>query len=601
MRRTEHYLAPLKRTTIPKCHMALDTEARIVSTGSTYRHRMACAVLHPVEQFTPSRLAVDPVHVHRTPDGLWRMVEDIARREGQLVLWAHNLAYDIRVVDGLRQLSERGWNLEAISLARTATWCSWSREGARLTICDAFSWLPAPLAKIATDLGVHRVKCDYRVATDAELELVCQADCAILGHAVSEILQTLGRENLGSFRPTGSGQSHAALRRRFLVPKSIHVHTNTMALAAERGAMHTGRCEAWVHGEVRGGVEEWDMSLAYCRIAASHLLPGKLVGERACVSIDELGALTESYCVLAEVDVVTDKPLAPTNHDGYVIWPVGCFRTVLWDPELCQLAAHNGIARVGRVWLYEMSNALAAMSGWLIEQLEDRSGNVSPIAKRMYKHWARTLVGRMGLRYRSWEWFGRHPRSELCIATEAASAESERFEHMRIGHEMFQLEALTESYSSVPAIPGWVMSQCRVQLWHLMEYVGLDQVVYVDTDGILCKRLHRGMDLAPVAIGRGAALVCKGVHHSVNIHGPRNVELGAARRLSGVPRNAVHIDELTFEGETFSGLESALHAGASGWVEVAPRRWEVVPVDRRRIHLGGGKTKPHRLGSYEAV
>src|SRR4029077_16166479 len=106
----------------------------------------------------------------------------------------------------------------------------------------------------------------------------CKADAAITQAAVLELLAFIRGHHLGNWQPSGAGMGYAGRRHRFLNHKVL-VHDDAPALAAERDAMHAGRAEAWWHGKAAGGpFTEWDMHMAYTRIAAECDLPVKLLG-----------------------------------------------------------------------------------------------------------------------------------------------------------------------------------------------------------------------------------------------------------------------------------------------------------------------------------
>lgn len=593
--RSTHYIVPLKRTRIPGNHLVLDSEATIVHRGGVFEHRFAVAAGRYVRLFGDEYMDCDDTAVWLDPGGLWADVTAEATRHGELVVWAHNLPYDLRVTDGLRHLVNQGWTLDAISIARTAGWASWRQGKAKLTVCDSFSWFHCPLDRIAHEYGLQRRKPAPGTLDPQQLAEHCHRDVEILSVAVRDTLNWLAAENLGNFRPTGSGQSHAAWRRRFMPERSVQVHDVHPVLLAERDAMHTGRTEAWRHGRIKGRLHEVDLSLAYCRIAANNDLPVALIGERANMKPNELRQTMQHTCVMATGVVETALPLVPYTHDDRVIWPTGTFTTTLWDPEIELLYAQGQRFTPTHVWLYRPGNALQAMSQWTIDQIESPQQPLPPAVRRILKHWARTLVGRMALRYRQWDYFGEHPRSDLCISYEIDPDTPEPIKHMRIGHTMLELAAMSESKSSCPMIPGWVQSRCRHILWEIIDAAGEENVFYMDTDGLLVndtglRRLNDGS-----IHERDWLLVHKATYRKVTIHGERNVETDHDHRLAGIPKNAIRLDEITWEGETWTGLEAALERGHVDYAATTPTTWTIAPTAHRRHQLEGGHTQPHHL------
>lgn len=485
--------------------------------------------------------------------------------------------------------------LENISIARTTSWASWKRGKEKLMLCDAYSWLHTSMARYSTEVGLDIGRRDYTSPSLTLLQAWCRQDTEILAHAVCGILNFIASEDLGNLRPTGSGQSHAAWRKRFMPERSMRVHDNAKALAAEREAMHTGRAEAWRLGRIKGPVHELDLHLAYCRIAANNPLPATLAAERASMDAAQFYGINRDWAVLADVDVQTDEPLVPTTREGRVLWPVGSFKTTLWDPEVRLLLDRGQRVSFNYCWLYKRGIALADMSNWLINQMARPAGELDPAVRRMLKHWARTLVGRMALRYRQWEYFGEHPIADLCASYEPDPQTGETHKHLRIGHTMLELASMQETKSSCPMVPGWVQSRCRVILWELIQQFGEGNVLYMDTDGLLVGDVGREWLSAMPREGCDFVLAEKGTYRSVTIHGVRNVEIGSEHRLSGIPKSAIRLDDVTWEGETWTGLERALGEGHTDYVAVTPAEWKVVPEHHRREPLDDGQTRPYAL------
>lgn len=593
--RRAHWLTPLKRDNMPDAHVVLDTEAVIASKAGRYEHRWACG--HTVE------LHPDDGGVFWTQPGwrwyahgpMWEGLSEAALAAGKLVVWAHNMPYDLRVSQAMQHLLSMGWRCEAISLARISAWSSWRNGKAKLTVCDSYSWLHVPLDRLAREMRTYPRHSNAVGLPLPALAERCEDDAKVLALAVGRILNLIVREQLGPFRPTGAGQSHAAWRRRWLQPKTVLVHDNDEALAIERQAMHTGRCEAWKWGLQSGTLYEFDLNLAYCRIAAANPLPVKLLGEVASGELASGRWEKPGRTIMAEVDVHTREPLVPTQIDGRVLWPVGQFKTTLWEPELRLLIEKGATMKVKRAWAYTTGLALSPMSIWLIDQLTARGTELDPVERRLFKHWARTLVGRCALRYSQWEYFGRSPWDCLELSFEITPDLKDAIAHLQVGHTHFEQAAEREANNSCPAIPGWVQSRCRVILWELINAAGPENVAYMDTDGLLVTGMGAARLRKTLPFHDDWLLTEKGAHRSVTIHGPRQVEIGADRRIAGLPKNAIRVSEITWDGEMWEGLEAALAAGHHDHVGVMPSTWEITPTDHRREHLPGGATRAWEL------
>lgn len=597
-----HYIQPLQKTALPARHVVFDTETQLTRRAGALEHRYACGAAAALASLKPAEL--------ETAEDMWKWIAASCRKGQRTVAWAHNISFDLRVSEALRWLPRQGFHLQGIVLERTASWASWtSKEHGSLICADLYAWLPRTLEDIAKEMGVSREAWDgerYETATLAELQARCIADVQVTRQAVQALLTWLAAEDCGPFRLTGSGQANACWRKRFkagwrCIPEQpgsagpIWIHNDPALRSLEREAMWTGRCEAWRHGEIDGPLYEYDMNLAYCRIAAQHPLPVKLRGEHGSLDWKQMMDLkTAGVAVLAEVQVEgAIEPLVPCRVGERMIWPIGDFETILWDPELqlMEIPWSETNVTVKRCWTYHTGSALKPMAEWIIAGLT--STKTPPPIRLLLKHWARALVGRMALRYRRWEPWGETPDLGLSLAINY-DEDGEPVEKLHVGHERFTLAELEEVGDSAPQITGWVMSQCRAQLWATIQTAAPENVVYMDTDSLLVNATGNG-NLRMLFDGEYPFDLKSEWDHAL-IHGPRNVELDQDRRLSGVPRRAERKGPLEWEGTVMRGIKESIVRDELDHVAQLHRTYHVNTNDPRRERYPNGITRPYRLG-----
>lgn len=594
--RVAHQLARLASDGVPSRHVVLDTEAERQATGEGESQSFALAVADYLTWPAPARATEDRLTIYSEPGELWRDVAAFTRNKHRTVVWAHNLAYDLRVSRALLELPALGYQLRGIVLEHQASWAVFRGHARTILCCDLASWLPTSLAKIASDMALARPMLPRDSGEREQLVARCTADVQVTRQAVEQLLAMVKASQMGPWRATGAGQSHAAWRRRWLTDRPL-VHDSEAALAAERRAMWTGRCEAWRWGKVRGtAAHEYDLQLAYPNLAAAELVPAQLLGEMTGGALASWMANKAERALLAEVEVTVDEPLVPTEHGKLIHWPVGTFTTTLWDPELALLLDARARVRVRRGWLYRRGPVLTDFSKWLLEQLDERSSHVTPVQRRALKHMARTVIGRCALRYRSWEPYGTVPDFRLHLGELHDLDTGECTDLLHVGHELLTLAGEVEAEDSLPQITGWVMSAARARLWHLMSLAGIENVLYVDTDSVVVN--DQGAAVLDELIDTGSAwnLQHKGTHRSARILGPRQLQLGRERRLAGVPLKATRVAPGVYEGEVWRSIRESVARGEGSTVVLERRRWELAAIDNRRWHLPGGETVAHRVG-----
>jgi hypothetical protein len=532
---------------------------------------------------------------HDTVTDLWVWVNSLVRPKRRLVIWCHNLTFDLRASRALAALPAFGFDLDGISIESVQSWARFTRDEATILMVDSVSWLPCRIADISRMVGIDQAPLPADDAPREEWEARCAHDVAILRCAVRELLDLVAGQRLGPWRPTGSGQSHSAWRARFLEHKPL-VHDQLDALAAERAAQWTGRCEAWRWGELTDGpYVELDLSLAYCQIAADTAVPSVLIGEVEIGSLDHAIELGTRGAVLAQVQVTTDDPVVPAAHDGHMIWPVGTFQTTLWTPELALLQNAGAEVHFERAWYYRTAPVLAGAAQWIIEQLRDNPDQLTAVQLKLLKHWARCLVGRCALRYRDWEDWGEVDDERVALGTYHDWDTGFITEQMQVGRRIKILSEQTEAPDSLPQIPGFIMSECRARLWRLMQIAGPGHLLYVDTDSLIvdqlgAKRLRRAQRQ-----GLPWPMHEKGAYAEVDLAGPRMLIVDGTRRFAGVPLAASLDEHGKLVGEIFVSLREALTRNRYDLVQALKRHYSPTGSDHRRVRDPAGYTSPIRL------
>lgn len=391
---------------------------------------------------------------------------------------------------------------------------------------------------------------------------------------------------------TGAGQSWAAFRHKHLTHKML-VHCDEDALALERRAMWAGRCEAYWHGTMlRQVLHEWDMTNAYAMVARDINVPTRLVGPIPPRYNWKAQLTNERVAILADCTVTTDVPTVPALRDGYITWPVGTFRTVLWGPELQLALDHGATITVHGGYLYRAEPALRSWAHWVLENLNSDDSVVPAWQKMIFKHWVRALPGRFGMQYGKWETYGRMPHTAVrqweCVDVESG----EQFPVMQVGRDVWRQSGTEEWSQSMPAVTGTIMAALRVRLWRVMQACPPESVLYCDTDSIFVTDRHYRAISNVVQAFPELGLRLKRSWDGFSIYGPRQIVTGPKVRISGIPVHAVRTDRHQFRGEVWESLEKAIKDGRFGSVRIRGRAWTMKGIDRRRHGPGVGWTTP---------
>jgi DNA polymerase family B len=598
--RVWHYITTNDQTRVPRSIVVLDTEAREhrITGGHEQEWRLAVAWFYKTRK---GRKQHEHQSVFYRPIDLWGAVSDHCGRSGRTVVWAHNLGYDARISSCFVELPQLGWSLAAHNIAPRGTWLVWKRERATLTMVDTASVWPLPLATIGQWFGLGKPDLPSQDDSDEAWVHRCKADVAITRTAVMTYLDWIESADMGNWQLTGAGQSWSAFRHKFM-RHNLLVHGDEDALAAERRAMWTGRCEAYWHGTIGYQVvHEWDLQAAYARCARDLAVPVRLLGPMPPSHDWARTLFDSSVALLAEVSVTTDVPTVPCLHDGRILWPTGTFQTTLWDVEIKAAIDDGATVTVKRGWLYRTAPALRDWADWVLAIVDPANHDAPPWLVAIVKHWSRALIGRFAMRYSQWERWAQMPHLGAERRTLIDEIEGATYDLMHVGADLWRETGTTEWAQSMPAITGYVMAVCRIRLWRIIQQMPSGSVLYADTDSLILTDSWKNAadELCHLSVGEGLRL--KTSYRGFSILGPRMILTGTKIRMAGVPILAERVGRHDFAGIVWESLDMALRSGRPDVVRTSDRRWHVEGVDRRRLGPGVGWTRPYKLDIREVA
>jgi hypothetical protein len=595
--RRSHWIRQNHQERMPPRMVAFDTESESSYDDEveTQEWKVGCAIRWRTD------LKASDAHegrVFENPREFWTWVSDFTRNGTRTVVWAHNLGHDIRISRMFEILPTLGFRLEWCNLDRNISSATWRSDHGTIVLADTWTWIPLPLNVIAPQVGMVKYEMPARGAEDSEWARYCMRDAEILYNVCRILMAFVSSEGLGNWQPTGAGMAYATWRHKFLRHKVL-VHDDRDAIQAERIAMHTGRAEAWRHGEIWG--EKWteiDLRTAYLRIAAECELPRKLHMHHGALSVRQFQTLRARFSVLSRVTVTQELPILPMKTTSRHLWPVGTFDTWVWDNELSMALEYGAEVKIHECYTYAKAPILQDWARWVLAILQDETGMVHPIVRTHVKHCARALIGRIALRAPHWEYYGENIEGITGITHMVFPASETTCRMLHVGQDTLIETSRMEGKDSLPMVTGWIMAECRTRLWDAMYIAGLDNLAHVDTDSVLVNSAGLGNMAKRYGDAFRDAWAVKGTWKRLDIYGPRQYYRGDQRVAAGIPAKAAQVAPGEFAGERWSALASDLERGSAGSVTVSPGQWAMRRQDPRRDDSPGvpGRTVAYWAG-----
>jgi hypothetical protein len=594
-----HYIKPLSQTTFPKRYVYLDSEAWRIpdedGRGELQFFRLASAFF---ERYSGNlnKWIERPMEHFGTTTELWYWIDSMAVARTPMVVWAHNLGYDMRITRALTDLPNFGWQFEALRLDDDLAWAKAKRlrDGATITFCDFYTFVACALEAVGVEVGLPKVDLPDDDDSDEDWYERCDRDVEILARGWRTVRDFVFANDLGPFRQTGAAMGWAVFKRSFLEHR-ILCHDREEVREIERHAAYAGRCEVYAPG-VHNDVSEYDYAHAYVSLCVDRPLPNILTGysfpvewgyERLRATARELGMelLVTGTVRVPDCQLPVLPYRAPLPEGGSkVIWPTGTFTGSWWLPEI-EAAVDRGaeIISLDSVHIYKTEPVLDTWARWLIDVIENHP---SLLIRRVAKQWARTLVGRFGMRYPVYVNAHTTDQNDLWagwwIDGETGDVAKRA---LQVGDQVFVAGETLEGRDTSPAMMSYIMSLTRLRILEAIETAGFGNVLYCDTDGLLVTQA--GADRLEGAIPN---LREKSRYKSVTVIGPKQLVTDGKFRVSGMPKPQRRNKNGSYEVELFERMRHGLQEGRTDRVYVQKTSMFVTGKDGRRIP-DGNRTK----------
>ncbi len=625
MNRTAHYWRRAGAASAPANILVFDTETwhgdRAKTAGGEWHTlRLGCALAYRLERGVRTRMLRT---VFRDAAAFWSLVRSRLDKRRPLWVVAHNLPYDLGVVDGWGVITSECFLCDKLAVGGTLTWIKGTFDGHPIQLIDTLNYYKCPLKAVGRAVGIPKAEMPLQEETDDAWERYCRNDVDITAAGFDALIRFVRDEQLGPWQPTIAGLAFSGFRSRFMTHKVL-VHDRPQILKLERAAYYGGIVDCPRVGTViEGPLYELDVCSMYPSVCQNNL-PTRLLGSGRGLTTNDLSKLLRTRHVIADVTIETRQATYPCRLKGGVYYPHGTYRTTLATPELSQALHAGHVRRIHFAAWYVADPVFRDYSAHFVAGKERYKGEGNEAFSTLCKYMANSLYGKTGQTSPVWREWGRtalrllecdnnlpegalsawydrppdlyHPEEVVILPGIVSPIEVRDlwgFVELRVGEH--------ESRDSCPAIAATVTSYARCLLRGYQAVAGAGNWFYSDTDSLWTnERGRRNLENSGcVSSGVLGKLDVKRdsdgkeiVHARLIVHGPKDYETDQVRRLKGVRATA----EPTADGGWcqlhFPTALGQIRDRRPGGVFV---RQVVKHLRRefRRLHVGrGGATRP---------
>jgi hypothetical protein len=468
---------------------------------------------------------------------------------------ASNALFDIAVCGFIRYFADAGFRLEFSYSSGMSFILVISRRKHRIKVLSTQNWFPVSVKELGRAIGLEKGEIEFSGASEAELKEYCRRDTEIIQQGMEQYIKWLDAHDYGNFRLTRASQAFGTYRHRFL-GSEIVFHAEESVAEAERESYFGGRVEAFKIGDLSG--TSWcyaDINSMYPFVMQKELYPVKLVNAVENPSFEYVRRCLQYRCAIAKVDINTDEPVYARYMQGRTCFPVGRFTSHLTTPELKYALDNGHIERVHVLYEYTAGDLFSRFISHFYDMRLKFQREGDSLYEQFCKFIMNSLYGKFGQRVPICIDECECDVTELTREVVYNGDECITEVHQKLFGVWKVFSGEQDTKNTFTAIAGHVTAYGRMLLWHYIQQVGLENVVYCDTDSLIfpdSMRNRLSEFISPSELGK---LAVEQVTDDLIIHGCKDYRLDGEVKMKGIRSDAVQIGDTTYIQEQWCSLK----------------------------------------------
>lgn len=590
--RKPQVLKPTKSTQLPSNLLFFDTESKDKLGGKSKTHQEHRFWFGYAIAMRLEGTEVRSTHSRFLPtiDSFWECLKKQLSKDKPLYLFAHNLTYDLTMVDFWNRHEGEGFDLEFSVLENPPTMLSLTHELGKLVVIDTFNYWKTGVAQMGQSLGMPKLDMPTTTKLDKDWKVYCLRDVEVIANQILRLFRFLKDNDLGSFKISAPGLAFSTFRRRFM-SHEIFLHDRKAVLDLERNCYYGGLVNNFYLGSVVGEtIYKYDVNSLYPAMMLRDY-PTKLLESHKDISPNKLQSLLRNNGGCAWVDINEYSRTFPKRHNGRLCDVKGKYSTYLCGEELIRALKGGSVTRVRFASVYEVAPIFKEYVKYFWDLRRKYQTEGDKVGEQFVKLLMNSLYGRFGMKGHKWVEYnsvnlqlyytyyglpcpGRYVKTDFVpiVSTFRHRWEAEGLDEAIVlryfGGKLEMQFPTGEHRESFCAISAFVTAYAREMLRTCITSVGEGEVLYCDTDSLFLTKLGsdrlKSLGLVdPAALGK---FKLEGKSKKCTFYGPKDYVFEESVVRKGIRKNAVQINHNTFEQDSFEQLKSVLNRGGEPYI-----------------------------------
>ncbi len=558
-----YYIRPNATSQLPANLLFLDCETRGEVHGDVELHSMYLAVTWRMRLRPDGSVQREDWRDWSDRRTLCEYVAREARQKAPLYCIGSNITFDLFATGLIEYLEAERWTCDTLYDKGLVTIliCA-APDGRRIKFLAAQNWLQGSVREWGELLGLEKGEVTFTEDHET-IAAYCRRDVEITGRAVLGYMGFVREHDMGGFALTAAGQAFRCFRHRFMKHRSILHYDQAAYNRFTRAAYTGGRVECGHIGKLRGEFVKLDINSMYPHVMRNNVYPAKIKQWIRDPSIEAAAAKCAKYCSVAEVELYTDEPAYAVRSTERLLFPVGTFTTYLCTESMRYALAQGHVVKVRQLMTFEPLEMFADYVDYFYPLKARYKADGNGVYEKTTKLMLNGLYGKFG-EQRSREISRRHTPDALVTRVpgvyerEALEEEHPKFDwryepltgaeptyvpgvRWSLLHTTVEEVSVDEGAGSAPMIAAHVTDYARMLLYRYMRLVGLDRVLYCDTDSLIIHAEDVGKLEGVIDATALGALKIEGEATEIDIRGAKDYSFGDDLRRKGIRANAERV------------------------------------------------------------
>lgn len=557
-----HLLRDNKRSKYPQKFIFFDTETKQVKlSDKETEHKLRLGVAVYIEYSYKKGILSEQWFNFKTKKEFWDFVKEKSYKKSRLVLIAHNIQFDFKVMSGFDELVKRGYELGKFILSNNANIWKFKTENHSILVLDNLNYFRNPLKVLGRTVGLEKIA----MPDDKEIDEIwfnyCKRDVEILKVSWIKWINFVKKNDLGCFGLTLASQSFNAYRHRFK-DYPIYIHKNRTITELERESYHGGRTECFYIGNFRGQTfYSLDFNSMYPYVMREFEYPTKLTFSYESCSRSELSSALKKFAVIARVKLDVKENVFPYRQDNRLIFPTGIFETVLTTEELKLALKMNAVKEVKETAVYQKALIFRSFVDYFYSLRKEYKKKGNYLYNYLSKIIMNSLYGKFGQRIDVFEQIAFRPDLPNSIEYIWDWEEQRKIIRRIIMGKVEVSKEKIEGFNAFAAIPSEVSANARLHLYNAIKRAGKENVFYCDTDSLFVNEKGFKNLRTLISSSKLGYLKIEESDTELEIRGLKDYTFKGRTKIKGIKRDALKISENVFTQVQFEKVKSSLYKG----------------------------------------